>query len=81
MKHSHTSINFNFFILKHSMHTKSHQTLCDPMDCVAHQAPLTMGFSSKNTGEGFHVLLQGASCISSIVGGFLLLSHKGSPKI
>ena len=32
-------------------------TLCDPMDCK-HQAPLSMGFSSKNTGVGCHFLLQ-----------------------
>ena len=29
------------------------------MDCVAHQAPPSMGFSSKNTGVGCHFLLQG----------------------
>ena len=33
-------------------------TLCDPMDC-SHRAPLSMGFSSKDTGVGFHALLQG----------------------
>ena len=26
---------------------------------VAHQAPLSMGFPGKNTGVGYHVLLQG----------------------
>ena len=26
---------------------------------IAHQAPLSLGFSSKNTGVGFHSLLQG----------------------
>ena len=26
---------------------------------VAHQAPLTMGFSRENTGVAFHALLQG----------------------
>ena len=43
------------------MHTKSLQlclTLCHPMD-VAHQAPLFMGFSGKNIGVGYHVLLLG----------------------
>ena len=35
-------------------------TLCDPMDCVACQAPLSMGFfSGKNTGVGCHFFLQG----------------------
>ena len=33
-------------------------TLCDLT--VAHQAPLSMGFSSKNTGVGCHFLLQGS---------------------
>ena len=37
------------------MHTKSLQsclTLCDPMDCVAHQAPLSMGFSREEYWSG-----------------------------
>ena len=35
-------------------------TLCNPMDPkVALQAPLSMGFPSKNTGVGCHFLLQG----------------------
>ena len=32
-------------------------TICDPMNCS--QAPLSMGFSWKNTGVGCHFLLQG----------------------
>ena len=28
------------------------QTLCDPMDCVAHQAPLSMGFSRQEYWSG-----------------------------
>ena len=42
----------------------SHQscpTLCDPMDYIACQAPLSMEFSSKNTGVGHHLLLLGIS--------------------
>ena len=35
-------------------------TLCNPRT-VAHQAPLSMGFPSKNAGVGCHFLLQ---CIS-----------------
>ena len=27
-------------------------TLCDPMDCVAHQAPLSMGFSRQDYWSG-----------------------------
>ena len=33
-------------------------TLCDPWT-VAYQATPSMGFSSKNTGMGYHFLLQG----------------------
>ena len=33
-------------------------TLCDAVDCNC-QAPLSMDFPSKNTGVGFHSLLQG----------------------
>ena len=33
-------------------------SLCDPWT-VAHQAPLSMGFSRKNTGVGCYFLLQG----------------------
>ena len=34
-------------------------TLCNPMDYIAHQAPLSMGFPSKNTRVGSYSLLQG----------------------
>ena len=34
-------------------------TLCDPMDYIAHQAPLSRDSPSKNTGVGCHFLLQG----------------------
>ena len=37
---------------------KSCLTLCDPWT-VAHQASLSMGFPSKNTGVDCHFLLQG----------------------
>ena len=37
---------------------KSCLTLCNPMDCIAHQAPLSMEFPSKNTGVGCHFPLQ-----------------------
>ena len=37
-------------------------TLCDPMDC-SQQAPLSTGFSSKNTGVGCYALLQGCICL------------------
>ena len=29
------------------MYARSCLTLCDPMDCIAHQAPLFMGFSRQ----------------------------------
>ena len=34
-------------------------TLCDLMDYIAHQAPLSMGFSRQEYGVGSHSLLQG----------------------
>jgi len=35
-------------------------TLCDPMDYIAHQAPLSRGIlQAKSTGVGCHALLQG----------------------
>ena len=35
-------------------------TLCDPMDYIAHQAPLSVGvLQAKSTGVGCHALLQG----------------------
>ena len=40
------------------MHTKSFQsclTLCDPMDCVACQAPLSMGVSKQEYWSGLLV--------------------------
>jgi len=37
----------------------SHVRLFATVWIVAHQAPLSMGFSSKNTGVGCHALLQG----------------------
>ena len=40
---------------------KSCPTLATPWT-VACQAPLSMGFSSKNTGVGSHFLLQGKGC-------------------
>ena len=39
--------------------TQSHLTLCEPLGSVAHQSPLSLGFSSKNTRVGSHSLLQG----------------------
>ena len=33
-------------------------TLCDPMDYIAHQAPLSMGFLRQDFGVGSHSLLQ-----------------------
>ena len=31
-------------------------TVCDPMDYIAHQAPLPMGFSRQEYWSGFHSL-------------------------
>ena len=32
--------------------TQSYQTLCDPMDSIAHEAPLSMGFSKQEPWNG-----------------------------
>ena len=40
------------------MSAQSSLTLCDPMDCSP-PGSLSMGFSSKNTGVGYHALLPG----------------------
>ena len=45
-----------FYACVHAKSFQSCPTRCDPMDCVAHQAPLSMGLSSKNTGVGCHAL-------------------------
>ena len=37
---------------------KLRPTLCDPMDCITHQAPPSMSSPGKNTGVGCHALLQ-----------------------
>ena len=42
---------------------------------VAHQAPLSLGFSSKNTGVGCHALLQGIFPIQGLNLGLLCLPH------
>ena len=39
------------------LYVQSCQTLCDPHG--AHEAPLSMEFSGKNTGVSCHFLLQG----------------------
>ena len=47
-------------VVSTGMHVKSLQScpiLCNPTDCSP-QAPPSIGFSSKNTGVGCHVLLQ-----------------------
>ena len=52
---------------------------------VAHQAPLSMGFPSKNNGVGCHFLLQGtfptqrSNCLSCIAGGFFTAEPPGKP--
>ena len=37
----------------------SHVQLFVTLGTIAHQAPLAMGLSSKNTGVGYHAFLQG----------------------
>ena len=53
----------------------SHVQLCGTPKTVAHQAPLSMGFSSKNTGVGCHALLQGIFLTQGLNSYFLCLLH------
>ena len=46
----------SFFVMKVLVY-QSCPTLCDPMDCVAYQAPSVHGILSKNTGVVSHSLL------------------------
>ena len=46
-----------YFFVSYCACMISHVRFCDPMD-VAHQPPLSMGFSGKNSGVGCHSLLQ-----------------------
>ena len=40
-------------------HPSCDRLFVTPMDCIAHEAPLTMGFFRKKTGVDCHALLQG----------------------
>ena len=61
-------------------------TLCDPMDCIACQAPVFMEFSSKNTGVGSRSLLQGIfpaqglNQVSHVAGRFFTIWATKKPK-
>ena len=52
----------------------NHVRLHDPVDCSP-LAPLSMGFSSKNTGVGCHILLQGIFPIQGSNPHLLCLPH------
>ena len=64
-------------------------TLCDPMDCVAHQAPLSMGFSRQECGSGLpfpppgdrpNPRIELESPVSlALAGGFFVTELPGSP--
>ena len=68
----------------------SHVQLIATPWTVARQAPLSMGFSRKNTGVGCHALLQGIfltqgsnpclSCLLHWQGGSLPLAPPGKPQ-
>ena len=65
--------------------TQSCLPLCDLMDCIACQAPLSLDFPGKNTRVGHHLLLQGIF-LDQELNPYLLhwqadclpLSHQGS---
>ena len=90
--HKSNKVSNKCYTQKHAVHSKSLQscpTLCNLMDCTAHQAPLSIGFSSKNTEVGYHFLLQGIFPTQGSnprllhllhwQAGSLPLSHLGSP--
>ena len=65
---------------------KSCLTLCDPMDCVARQTPLSMGFSTQEYWSGLpfpspgDLPDPGIKLLSlALKAGSLLLSHPGNP--
>ena len=65
---------------------QSYPTLCDPMDCVPPGSSILGDSPGKNTGVGFHVLLQGIfltqgsnPCLLHCRRILYHLSHRGSP--
>ena len=74
---------FVFFCLASNSEVKVTQlcpTLCDPMDCVAYQAALSMASPGKNTGVGSHSPLQGIFLIQgSNMDGSLALQADSLP--
>ena len=72
---------------KKCVQAQSCPSLWDPMDCIACQAPLSMGFSRQEYWVGSHFLLQGIFltpgidprllCLLHWQGGSLPLSHLG----
>ena len=76
------------------VHAKSLQlcpTLCDPMDCVAHPVPLSMGFSRQEYWSGWPFPPPGdlpnpgieptSPAAPALQADSLLLSHRGNPKV
>ena len=45
--------SFSPQLLMHARLLQAYATLRDPMDCIAHQAPLSMGFSRQEYWSGF----------------------------
>ena len=43
------------YMLMKVLVTQLGRTLCNPMDCTAHQAPLSMGFSSQEYWRGLAI--------------------------
>ena len=68
--------------------TQSCPTLCNPMDYIAHRAPLSMGFSSQEYWGGWPCLLKGIfptqgsnPCLLHCRLILCQLSHQGNPRI
>ena len=75
MANYHVNIQDPYLKIMHAHSvTESCQTLCNPWISVC-QAPLMWDFSGKNTGVGFHALLQGIFLTQGLNSGLLCLLH------
>ena len=85
------SVNYTYKCYIYILSRFSNIQLCVTLQTRAHQAPLSMGFPGKNTGVGYHALLQGIFptqglnlCLLSLLNwqeGSLPLGPPGKPQL
>ena len=70
------------------MHTQLYPTLCDPMDCVALQAPLSMGFYRQEYWSGLPIPSPGdlpnpgiETVSPALTGGLFTTEPSGKPHV